>query len=208
MEKKCCVEWCDNKVKSNTCEYCQKHYWQLWKHGKVFRTIYDEQEIVNKNDYSIIIIRDKNGEEIAQVKIDTEDVDKIKKYKWCRNSNGYIIGNFSRNKKILIHRYIMDVLEDTNVVVDHINHDILDNRKCNLRICSISENNMNSKMKNNKLGIRNISWVDKDNSYRCVITKDGKVYSKYSQDLEYLINWRDKKLKELHGEFAYIEDEQ
>ena len=29
--------------------------------------------------------------------------------------------------------------------------------------------------------------------------------AKYSKDLEFLIQWRNEKLKELHGEFAYID---
>lgn len=63
---------------------------------------------------------------------------------------------FSRAMKL--HKFIMNV--DDNRVVDHINHDTLDNRKKNLRVITHSNNSKNrkSRNRNNKSGYRNVSW--------------------------------------------------
>lgn len=205
MDKICSVDGCNGKHHAKG--YCSKHYAQIRKHGKIIETRYDEQKIINKGDYSIIIIRDIHGNEIAQAKIDNDDVDKVKKYKWHIDANGYILTTISNSEKIKLHNYIMNMenKKGYSIVVDHINNNKLDNRKCNLRVCTVAENARNTKMKNNKLGIRNIFWSKKDNCYICKIKKDGKDYIKYSKDLEFLIQWRNEKLKELHGEFAYID---
>ncbi|GAH20073.1 unnamed protein product, partial [marine sediment metagenome] len=43
--------------------------------------------------------------------------------------------------------------------IDHINRDGLDNRKCNLRPCTNSQNQKNSKLrKDNKSGLRGVRW--------------------------------------------------
>jgi len=72
--------------------------------------------------------------------IDDEDYDKIKDYKWHISMiHGYkrVKTCFYINKKritIYLHRFIMNVSKDKQV--DHKNHNTLDNRKCNLRICT------------------------------------------------------------------------
>lgn len=75
--------------------------------------------------------------------IDDEDYDLVKDKKWYIDMNGYAIDNVSR---VRMHRIIMD--PPKNMVIDHINRDTLDNRKENLRICTIAQNNKNkSKVK-------------------------------------------------------------
>lgn len=77
--------------------------------------------------------------------IDTEDLDKILPYKWVKQKNGYIISNAcKKNPLIYLHKFILGVHFRRDLYVDHINRDILDNRKCNLRICTQSENLQNS----------------------------------------------------------------
>ena len=53
--------------------------------------------------------------------------------------DGYArIRNRKTKQRQRLHRLIMNVSED--MLVDHINHNTLDNRRCNLRICTKSEN--------------------------------------------------------------------
>lgn len=72
--------------------------------------------------------------------IDTEDLDKVKRYYWGKNQRGY----FANAKHgLLLHRYILDTPED--MVVDHKNHIMGDNRKCNIWSCTQSDNMYNQK---------------------------------------------------------------
>lgn len=45
--------------------------------------------------------------------------------------------------QIRMHRFILGLVPGDGVVVDHVNSDGLDNRRCNLRHCSLSENTQN-----------------------------------------------------------------
>ena len=82
-----------------------------------------------------------------------EDYDKIKDINWHMSSNGYIQ---SSAPSIKMHRLIMDEIPQ-NMYVDHINHDKTDNRKCNLRIVSNSQNQQNKIVETNS-GRAGVSW--------------------------------------------------
>lgn len=75
--------------------------------------------------------------------IDKEDFSKINQYKsWRIGKNGYVT---TRKEGILLHRLLMNAKKGE--YVDHINHNILDNRKSNLRICTNASNNWNKRFK-------------------------------------------------------------
>ena len=65
----------------------------------------------------------------------------------------------SQHKTMLLHRYVTDAKEDE--VVDHENHNQLDNRKENLRITKTIKNTKHRKGRNynNTSGYRNVSRV-------------------------------------------------
>ena len=137
---------------------CNKHYNQIKKYGHVLenspRTIYDKNEIRVEGEIAYIELYDKSYNVVALTMIDTEDVDKVKYSKWRLNCNGYVIStNKFDGKTTFLHRRI---LNNTNQFVDHINGNVLDNRKQNLRLVTKSQNQMNvnykgvSKTKNDK----------------------------------------------------------
>ena len=104
--------------------------------------------IIN-NDYVIIETYSKKYG-IKQILIDLEDIEKVKKYHWysridTANNNFYALAHGEKDKTILLHRLIMKC--PNNKVIDHINHNGLDNRKCNLNICEHFENMQNVKSK-------------------------------------------------------------
>ncbi len=58
------------------------------------------------------------------------------------------------------------VKEKRRELVDHKNHGIRDNRKRNLRKCTMSQNQMNKKIqKNNTSGVPGVSWFPTRNTW-------------------------------------------
>lgn len=70
-------------------------------------------------------------------KVDDEDYKSLSKYK-----TSIYLGNY-KQREITMHRMIMNTPKGMDT--DHINHDSLDNRRSNLRICTHVENCHNSR---------------------------------------------------------------
>lgn len=92
-----------------------------------------------------------------EIIIDDEDYDKFSKYHWTSDSSNYVVKPISKwngeknimIKKIYLHRYILNFPEGK--VIDHINGNRLDNRKCNLRICDQINNSRNQSRHKNAI---------------------------------------------------------
>jgi len=80
--------------------------------------------------------------------VDDGDYDYLMQWKWhadiksntCYARRTIRIGK--KPKRVYIHRVIMN--PPSNMEIDHINHNGLDNRRCNLRICTHQENTFNT----------------------------------------------------------------
>ena len=82
--------------------------------------------------------------------VDDEDYDWLMQWKWCIFKSKGIIKGACRNIrkprkiiKILMHREIMHAPQDKQI--DHKDHNILNNRKENLRLCTNSQNAQNQR---------------------------------------------------------------
>lgn len=76
--------------------------------------------------------------------VDDEDYELVSQYKWCVHSKTRHCYALSTNiPQILMHRLIMSAKQGE--IIDHINHNGLDNRRKNLRIASRSLNKANSR---------------------------------------------------------------
>lgn len=72
--------------------------------------------------------------------VDDEDYAELSKRKWYLDRGGYAIAG-AREKQAVMHRVVAKT--PRGMITDHINHDKLDNRKSNLRICDRATNNQN-----------------------------------------------------------------
>lgn len=113
--------------------------------------------------------------ENIEFKIDKSDYDKIKDYCWISHDKGYIHTRMG-NKMVNLHRFVMNAPDD--MFVDHINGDKTDNRKCNLRLCTNSQNQMNAKTSSrNTSGVKGVSWINKYQKWRASIRVNGTLIS-------------------------------
>lgn len=118
---------------------------------------------------------------------------------------GYYASGRKGKKKILLHRLILNA--PSTFLVDHIDHNTLDNRNQNLRLCNFKDNSRNQrKPKSNTSGFKGVSWHKATNKWRSTITKDNKsihlgCYSTKEKAYEIYC----KKAKELFGDFASFE---
>lgn len=98
--------------------------------------------------------------------IDDEDEEKVRKYNW-NSSHGYIKTTV-KNKTLVLARYLMNA--PAGFVVDHVNHDTLDNRKENLRVCTHQQNLQNASMyKNNKTGYKGVHFNQRLQKFQAYI---------------------------------------
>jgi hypothetical protein len=120
-----------------------------------------KNEIIIKDNYAKIIINSKKWG-IKQVLISLEDIEKVKLYTWqlyyCKDTNFFYVRSSQCNKKsIPLHRYLLNCPDD--MVVDHINHNPLDNRRENIRIVTA------------KINANNVEWNKKNKTGYVGITK-------------------------------------
>lgn len=78
-------------------------------------------------------------------------------------------------KKIYLYRLLFNLSNSTELI-DHINHNIRDNRRTNLRIVSSSQNQMNrDKTKQNTSGIKGVYWNKNKKKWQASIQVDKKL---------------------------------
>ena len=105
-------------------------------------------------------------------------------------------------KREFMHRAIVNPPE--GYVVDHVNHDTLDNRLENLRVCTQAENKANSALyRNSTTGFKGVCQVR--TRYRAYINVGGKrTHLGYFDLIEDAARAYDSKAAELFGEFATL----
>lgn len=196
------------KVKGCTCSkikakgYCSRHYNQMLKYGKILDRINSNtNNITIKDEIAIIDLYDTIGNKIGETIIDAEDVDLVKQYSWSL-SNGRHTQYCKSNQVGQLHRLVMNAPK--GMVVDHINHNGLDNRKSNLRICTNQENICNCEIpKNNKSGCKGVYWAKDKNKWTVQVTINNKtIYIGRYTNLEEAIEARKEASKKYYNEFA------
>lgn len=154
---------------------------------KSYKTINEE--------YVELYITNRNGTQHIAL-IDIGDLDKIinHKYSWyadyCEDINGFymkstiyngLINGKPSNKTIYMHRFL---LGEDSAIVDHVNHNGLDNRRLNLRNTTIKRNTKHRSgvNSNNTSGYRNVSFDKSTNQWivQLQINQKNKVLGRFN----------------------------
>ena len=166
MEKICKEDGCERLVYAR--KICTLHY-NRYRKAKGFRRIHRKNnEMRMYAGVCRVTYYDKRGDSKGQFKIDIEDWVNIKDYKWCVDSGGYVMtGAFKPN--LYLARFLVFGLNNSDLQVDHINRDPLDNRKRNLRKCTHFENCINRVHTNNTSGHPGVYLDKRCNKWRVQI---------------------------------------
>jgi len=114
--------------------------------------------------------------------VDPEDYDQLNKHKWHtnkgRNTCYAVRTAFKDGKRIhtKMHRVILNA--PGHLLVDHINHSGLDNRKANLRTATCAQNNVNRasyKTKNSPSKYKGVYWSKRDKKWQVQICYNYKI---------------------------------
>jgi hypothetical protein len=145
--------------------------------------------------------------------VDQEDYERVSQHTWgvLKNKKGHVYFQTMIRKPdgkqttILLHRFLMNVT-DPKVIVDHKNHDYLDCRKGELRVCTKAENTQNQrKHRNNTSGFKGVSWHKNAGKYQVQIRVNGKVKHLGLRDCPIqAAKLYDAAAIGLHGEFAHL----
>lgn len=125
----------------------------------------------------------------------------VKKYQWYLGKCGYPLCYYLGKMKLhrFIFTYVVGDKIPSNVYVDHIDRNKLNNTDGNLRLASPQENSFNKSTKTNKKGVKKIST----NNYSAIVTKDGKKHEiKNIPSEEQAASIYNMMAEELFGSFA------
>jgi hypothetical protein len=134
--------------------------------------------------------------------VDQEDYEWLMRYQWHASPNSrtgtFYARRHHRGHTILMHRLIVQAPKGT--VVDHINGNGLDNRRCNLRLCTRQQNARNRRPQA-KAGSRFLGVYPHGTRW---MAKVGRHYLGLFDDEVEAAQARDRKALELFGEYAWL----
>jgi len=138
--------------------------------------------------------------------VDAQDYEWLSKYKWyaLKDKRTYYAARSSNRKTLRMHREIMRAPK--HLLVDHRDHNGLNNRRSNLRICTLAENIRNRRSNRGSTSkYKGVTWFKARNLFQASITFNGRrIHLGYFKSEIDAAKAYDKKAKELFGEFAYL----
>lgn len=144
-------------------------------------------EIEVAGDVAYIVLTDKYRNPVAKAVIDAADAASVLKFGyrwvpvWCQQREAWTaearVTRRGRKRNVLLHRWLLGAPK--HLEVDHINHDPLDNRRSNLRLCTRQQNSENRRgaYSTSRSGIRGVSWYEPGKKWRATVTVHGRQIS-------------------------------
>ena len=140
--------------------------------------------------------------------IDVEDVERVKKYTWHYGKTGVATTTPRPSQTtIQLSRFILfgDKHKTDKRLADHKDHNILNNRKYNLRPATYIQNGYNQLPRKGTSQYKGVSWNKNKKKWETQIQANGiKIYLGLFTDEIKAAETYDKEAKKLHKEFAFL----
>jgi len=138
--------------------------------------------------------------------VDPENYNELSQYKWtaAKSPNTFYAVRSAQGRQIRMHRLITTAPK--GLVVDHINHNGLDNRKQNLRLCTRSENARNQRPQTGRSSrYKGVCWHKNQKKWLARVYSNGVTYhlGSFKSQIDAAKAY-DKKAKELFGQYAHL----
>lgn len=174
--------------------------------------------IDKENNIAKIELRRRNQESLWTI-VDLEDLEKVLNfpYTWyakyfpdiddyyaCATEYLGIENGKAKNRLAYLHQFITNA---QGKIVDHKNHNTLDNTKKNIQVTEDKDNSANrkSRNRNNKSGYRNVCWSKNENKWlvQISINKKSTVVGKFDyEDLDKAGQFAEEMRQKYYGEYA------
>jgi len=172
----CTVDGCNDDHKGHG--YCNRHLKQIQQYGHIRRTMYDPNTFEFKDNDCLIGLFDKDGKKTGTAIIDASDYELIKDRKWHLKkgcSSSYVSSGNSNATYLSLSRFLTNAEEGKEV--DHKDQNFLNNRRDNLRVCTKSQNQFNSKKRtDNKSGVKGVYFCKTSKRWKVTIQKNNVRY--------------------------------
>lgn len=113
----------------------------------------------------------KRGQAIM---VDAADFEALSAHRWCVSVNGYAVRKVPGEKGLIfMHRELLGLKKGDGRLVDHANHDPLDNRRANLRLATQAQNQRNRRVRcDSSTGVKGVYKARDYNGWKAYIVHD------------------------------------
>lgn len=166
----------------------------------LFGAHFDRRELEICGEVAKIPLHGQRGIFKGWALIDIADLEVVRSIAWTTDARGYVVGRPpGHGNSITMHRWLMPGA----VAVDHRNRDKRDNRRSNLRECTLAENSRNSRLAvNNTSGAKGVTRTPTGAWRARIWFQRREIHIGTYPTRDAAQQAYDKKARELHGAFA------
>lgn len=143
--------------------------------------------------------------------VDDNDFAEVSEHRWCAHKSKTLfyawrnIQDGGRKYGQFMHYFLME--RKKGFVMDHVNHNSLDNRRSNLRYVTHTQNSQNRLPKLKKSNFKGVSWISSRNEWYAQIDYNKKAYYLGSYKIEeHAAEAYNNAAIRLFGEYAYLNE--
>jgi hypothetical protein len=135
--------------------------------------------------------------------VDHSDLSRVERFRWLF-VHGYAVTKINRKTTLNMHRLILQPSKLAKV--DHVNHNGIDNRRINIRVCTHGENMKNQKLsRSSRTGFKGVHFYKRHQKYMAYIVSDSKKFHLgYFHSPEVAAKAYDAAAIVMHGKFAKL----